>query len=105
MAAIEARDQSVSRRGAGSPIALSNASRESAVNRIISAYERASWEYQTSSGLNAQSAAATRPVLRPTSSRPSTNASGIVRVPNRAESDLSPNSPVPKTFDQIQAAT
>ena len=57
-----------------------------------------------SSGLNAQSAAAMTPVLRPTSSRPSTNASGMVAVPNTADSDRSPTSPVPNTFAQTHAS-
>ena len=51
------------------------------------AYERASCEYQTSRGLKAASAAATRPARSDTSLRPSRYATGMVAVPHKAESE------------------
>src|SRR5438093_957296 len=57
-----------------------------AVSSTSSAYERASCEYHHNSGLKATSAAAMRPARTEATREPRTNATGIVKVPAKAES-------------------
>ena len=68
-------------------------------------YSLASCEYHTMNGLSVASAAATSPARLETSSRPHRYASGMIAVPARTDSDLSPASPVPNTLAQIQPST
>ena len=77
---------------------------DAAHSSTSSAYARASCEYQTMYGLTATSAAAPSPAARDTSARPAHHATGIVAVPNSADSDRMPTSPLPNTFVHSQAS-
>jgi len=85
-------------------MARTNVSSDSALRNATSEYGRASCEYQTSSGLQAVSAAAMSPTRRETSSLPARYAVGTIASPTTADSDLSGASPKPNMRAQPQAS-
>src|SRR3984893_8141869 len=91
------------RAGEGSRSARTKHSIARAEVSTNSAYGRASWEYQTNSGLTATSAPASNAARRPANSRPIAHATGTVAIPASAEGSRRATSPVPSTRESAHA--
>ena len=89
----DATTQATTTRGVGVASAYANASSDTLERNTSISYERASCEYQISSGLHAVSAAAISPARREISFDPAPYATGTVNTPHTADSDRSPVSP------------
>ncbi len=89
----EAITHAPTRRGVGSSSAYANPSSDTLDRNTSISYERASCEYQISSGLQAVSAAAIKPARREINFDPAPYATGTTSTPHTADSDRRPVSP------------
>ena len=96
-ASPEAITQAANARGVGRARAYANASSDTLAISASISYERASCEYQISSGLQVASAAAINPARRETSFAPAPYTTGTSSTPHTAESERRGASLYPKT--------